>query len=298
MRKAFTLVEMLISIAIIGVLIALTLPAIQKVREAANNAACKNHLKQMGLACHLHHDVLGFFPDLGGEYGDRTTVNGRPTVAPYQQWGWAYQILPYIEQENLWNVADQWEVAHTTVPIYHCPSRADRGLGWWGLAYSDYSANGGQTLWGLDGGALRRRGWWKNDIAKNWPNIDEYTFPQVVAKARQRGPSWPTRFAEFRNGTSNCMLIGDGGRWGARSGFTTDCDTYGWIGYLYVMVYWSDSGLPHRDRLYDAKNPYQDQLFASAHSGGINAVMVDGSVRVVGYGIGTDEFRSLCVRDP
>src|SRR5262249_28651718 len=107
-RPGFTLIELLVVIAIIAVLISLLMPAVQKLRQAANRTQCANTLKQLALACHNYHDSLGSLPRNGSENYLLDSHNRGPqeqgtgccgTAAP--RWSWIARVLPYLEQDNL-----------------------------------------------------------------------------------------------------------------------------------------------------------------------------------------------------
>jgi prepilin-type N-terminal cleavage/methylation domain-containing protein/prepilin-type processing-associated H-X9-DG protein len=114
----FTLLELLVVIAIIGLLIALLLPAVQKVREAANRVTCANNLKQLGLALHNYENTNGYFPPSN-------------TGSPQKRHAWVALVLPYIEQQALyneynfsanWNARANRPAVATPLKLFQCPS--------------------------------------------------------------------------------------------------------------------------------------------------------------------------------
>ena len=126
-RKAFTLVELLVVITIIGVLVALLLPAVQAAREAARRATCQNHLKQLALAVQSYHDAYGKVPSLYN--GEKDPFSG--FLVGLASHSWRSVILPFMEGQTLYDKIDFTEhasdpvnqaVVNQTVTVFNCPS--------------------------------------------------------------------------------------------------------------------------------------------------------------------------------
>jgi prepilin-type N-terminal cleavage/methylation domain-containing protein/prepilin-type processing-associated H-X9-DG protein len=119
LKKAFTLIELLVVIAIIAVLVGLLLPAVQKVREAANRMSCQNNLKQIGLAFHNYHNVYNKFPAGGG------TIDPNGSIWGNDNGSWLIRTMPFLEQDNLYNL-----IPHKNDKVPSPPDNSDQVWSW------------------------------------------------------------------------------------------------------------------------------------------------------------------------
>src|SRR5205823_3598239 len=136
--------------AIVAVLIGLLLPAVQKVREAANRTGCINHLRQIGSALHHYHDTYRTFPPGGVEWRP-------PGNSTKRQLAWCVFLLPYLEQENLYrslnltkpfDSPENAQGAATVLSVFLCPSKPRRDYRFEGRGRCDYGGLLGQALFG------------------------------------------------------------------------------------------------------------------------------------------------------
>jgi len=275
-RSAFTLVELLVVISIIGVLVGLLLPAVQSAREAARRMSCSNNLKQIGLAMHNYHDVAKKFPP-GAAFGD-------------DSFSWATFILPQMEETALYDGIDfdkdvdpdktivltDNPLLATKIATYNCPSsdllsesplRTSGGHGGaplGGFAKNDYSGNlgsGGGSITGM--------------------------FGKIKDNIR------PTRIRDVLDGTSKTIMIGEGY---TKLATAIDGPTHPNVRDFPV---WCCTNNQHQNVVKETllgKGPNQlgcDDCFASNHTGGVQFVFADGHVAFVSDNINQQLYINL-----
>ncbi len=296
-KRAFTLIELLVVIAIIGVLVSLLLPAAQAVREAARQVQCRNHLKQIALACQNYHAAYKQLPGYGGE---RAPFLARYNAGNRQERAlagapWIVQAMPFFEQSELSRqlsplasdpgviptdeVSEQVAAAVSTL---NCPTRRDAAayplLPPYNARYGD---TGARTDYAMSGGAAT-----ESDIDHRLIHIDR---DGVWTMGRK------TRFMNVLDGLSNTYLVGEKAMDSLK--YTTgDC-----FGDRAPLAGYTDIGSSvHSYMRFAARQPQMDKPntclschdFGSAHPAGWNMAMADGSVRLRTFTIDIEVHRA------
>jgi type II secretory pathway pseudopilin PulG len=300
------LVELLVVIAIIGILVALLLPAVQSAREAARRLQCQNHLKQIGLAFHMHHDAHNYFPSGGWGW----TWVGEPDrgYGQTQPGGWGYSILPYIEQQALHDMgkgatdavrrAEGAKMAAAPLTIYHCPSRrqAKTRIFKHGTPFKniDRPASAGRCDYAACAG----------DGGDGTSGLDDTVGPSSHAEAPAFTPKTISNgiiavkseygIGEIKDGTTNTYMVGERflNKDYYERGDAPDDDQHAYIGFDRDNVRWVNL-TPIQDRA----GSHQHQRFGSVHANGWHVTLCDGSVQSITYSIDAELHRRLGVRN-
>jgi prepilin-type N-terminal cleavage/methylation domain-containing protein/prepilin-type processing-associated H-X9-DG protein len=306
-RNGFTLIELLVVIAIIAVLIGMLLPAVQKVREAANRATCQNNLKQIALALHNYHEARGRFPvgySIAQDMGDGRWANGTNwwiESSPYFEQGNWYRRWDYTDQRN--NVAGGTSATTAQViPTMLCPSDPLPAPVRYYTAQEqpEYAwANGfyGLSSYGGNGGTRSAQG----SLGNVAPSTKDGIF---FGKSR-------VRIADVTDGTSNTLLLGE--RYHRdpefdRIGLNTEYAPIAGLGLWAFFI----SG--PREVLLGSLVPINYQVppsaavgdpwtidnricaYGSGHPGGANFAVADGSVRFLSDQTSLTMLRALGTR--
>lgn len=316
LRRGFTLVELLVVIAIIGILVALLLPAIQSAREAARRSQCLNHLKQIGTGFLLHENTHKILPGAGTSpwhVGDAMRGHGRK-----QTGGWMYNILPFIEEQDVYNLTNDGNPAitpqqkaaavvmqKTPIAIFNCPSRRPaRALPYtlpssWQpinsdpmqiVVRGDYAANAGDGEGGMKfpvrvGGKIT--GYQKVLPPFGYALLDNpnlFTFPNEKDQSGINFLGAEIAIKDITDGISNVYMVGE--KYVNADQYESDGQADGgdnhslYQGFDWDINRWATKDWPAtQDR--PGFNAYES--FGGPHAGVWQAVLCDGSVRAISF---------------
>jgi prepilin-type N-terminal cleavage/methylation domain-containing protein/prepilin-type processing-associated H-X9-DG protein len=277
-RRGFTLIEVLVSLAILSVLMGLILPAVQRARESANRAECQNRLRQLVLGLHNAHDTHGCLPPGVGYYG-----NGYGTAA--------FHLLPYIEEGNLYEsskgpggyFAGYNKVFSRPVKAFLCPS--------------DPSPEAGGVVTDGDGVV-----WGAASYAGN-SQVFSNTAPDgklVNAAGSARLP------ASFPDGTSNTLLVAE--KYAHCTDYARPVGGTAWAYWVRgklprpmhpgFAVSWNQNSIGPQSRFLVQPQPFlggcDPTLASTPHAAGMNVALADGSVRLLSPAISGATWWAAC----
>lgn len=307
-RRAFTLVELLVVIAIIGILMAMTLPAIQSARESGRRTQCLNNVRNMGSAALQHLTANNCYPS--GGWGFNWAPDPDFGFGMRQPGSWMYSILPYMEEATLHQAgkgldntakrAAGQQRAMTPLSILNCPTRRRAELYTRSsgsrphnmtmpdqIARSDYAGNGGDN----DGVAAvsgdETPGFAAGSDSKSVKELDATLRSNFAKNANSKGVIvmfGQVKDSLIKDGTSKTYLLGERHIYFDRydSGALAD-DNEGWvIGYNNDCIRWTSSP-PESDNAADTSNAFS--RWGAPHITGFNMAMCDGSVRAIPFDI-------------
>jgi prepilin-type N-terminal cleavage/methylation domain-containing protein len=307
-RRGFTLIELLVVIAIIAILIALLLPAVQQAREAARRSACKNNMKQLGLALHNFHDLYKHFPP-GAEY----TVFKKPTSDGTYIRGttWMVYILPYVDQKNVYDLYDFSQsysaevnniVGNNEVPVFYCPSGSKNRSTNGSEQTSDGTFNRSTHYYGIMGPSARANpslvtfnGVTYRYVVGNPTTNGAYATDGILGQYRDEPGSvttgWFVRIGDILDGTTNTLMVGERSMH-LPSGQTNDYRSWvrgnnGGSGSTKNITY------PINSTFYNGSNNFNDISMGSNHAGGCHFLYGDGSVHFISDNINMGLYQAL-----
>jgi len=288
-QKGFTLIELLVVIAIIAVLIGLLLPAVQKVRDAAARLQCTNNLKQIGLAMMNYESTYKTFPagyldSMTGPNVPNSTASSNPD--PIIGWGWGALILPYLEQEALYKSININSIAMNNTSAAAIAFRKTVIKGF--LCPSDDTGSNTFTISGTGGNfELAKSSYAGVNGQAELADFD--TAFGLGMFLRGRGVS----IAEVTDGLSNTLFVGERSSKSAKHATGTLPGVCSWVGalpggdldgespVLYILGHTGEPSDPHKPNSPQSDGFFHAEDFTSKHSGGVNFLFGDGSVRFI-----------------